>query len=85
MDITTLAAAKKYTDDKLISSGNSGAVVDNTLTISGAAADAKAVGDKFTSLELKMLTDDDIPEIAQQAAKLIDTALLSILGDGVIE
>lgn len=130
MDITTLAAAKKYTDDKLISSGNSGAVVDSTLTISGAAADAKvtgekfkeldakldnfntesvpggsdlttiidptltiegaaadakAVGDKFTSLELKMLTDDDIPEIAQQAAKLIDTALLSILGDGVIE
>ena len=133
MDITTLAAAKKYTDDKLISSGNSGAVVDSTLTISGAAADAKvtgdkikelnskfdnfntesvpggpggsdfiiivdptltiegaaadakAVGDKFTSLELKMLTDDDIPEIAQQAAKLVDTALLSVLGDGVIE
>jgi lysophospholipase L1-like esterase len=60
-------------------------ITDPTLTLQDAPADAKAVGDKFTSLELKMLTDDDIPEIARQAAALIDTALLSILGDGVIE
>lgn len=32
-----------------------------------------------------ILTEADKAEIAQQAAALIDTALLSILGDGVIE
>jgi hypothetical protein len=53
MDITTLAAAKKYTDDKLISSGNGGAIVDSTLTTSGAAADAKTVGDKIKELNTK--------------------------------
>lgn len=50
MDIVTLAAAKKYTDDKLTSSGNGGAEVDSTLTISGAAADAKITGDKIALL-----------------------------------
>lgn len=85
MDIVTLAAAKKYTDDKLTSSGNGGVVVDSTLTTSGAAADAKAVGDNLKKIENMMLSKDNIPEIAEQAAALIDTALLSILGDGVIE
>ena len=32
-----------------------------------------------------VLTEADKEEIAEQAAALIDTALLSILGDGVIE
>ena len=85
MDITTLAAAKKYTDDKLISSGNGGAVIDNTLTTGGAAADAKVVGEKFKQLENTMLLKDNIPEIAEQAAVLVDTALLPIIGSGVLE
>ena len=101
--------------------------VDDTLTVPGAAADAKAVGDKVAELsgaiaekvgtaELKtavetalteakesgefkgekgdpgqpgapgadyVLTEEDKTKIAQEAAALVDTALLSIIGSGV--
>lgn len=69
MDIVTLAAAKKYTDDKLKSSGNGGAVTDNTLTVSGAAADAKVTGDRLNAIEYQTVTTDiaytheELPEI----------------------
>ena len=93
---------------------DSGAVVDSSLTISGAAADAKAVGDalikKLDADRLNgavedalrqakesgefdgepgapgndyVLTEADKTEIAEQAAGLIDTALLTIIGSGV--
>lgn len=69
MDIVTLAAAKKYTDDKLISSGNGGAVVDNTLTTSGAAADAKVVGDKIKELNTK-LDNMELPDVPTKVSEL---------------
>lgn len=59
MDIVTLAAAKKYIDDKLISSE---AVVDPTLSLSGAAADAKVTGDKIKELNTK-LDNMELPDV----------------------
>jgi hypothetical protein len=69
MDIVTLAAAKKYTDDKLISSGNSGAVVDSTLTTSGAAADAKVTGDKIKELNNKF-DNIELPDVPTKVSEL---------------
>ena len=69
MDIVTLAAAKKYTDDKLISSGNGGAVVDNTLTTSGAAADAKVTGEKIKELNTK-LDNMELPDVPTKVSEL---------------
>jgi hypothetical protein len=53
MDITTLAAAKTYTNNKVeeIIKGGDASVVDPTLSLSGAAADAKITGDRFALLE----------------------------------
>lgn len=53
MDITTLAAAKSYTNNKVeeIINGGDASVVDPTLSLSGASADAKITGDKFALLE----------------------------------
>lgn len=54
MDITTLAAARTYTDnkvDEIVGSGAAGVVIDPTLSKVGYAADAKITGDKFTLLE----------------------------------
>ena len=50
-------------------------------------AEASGVPTKVSQLEndSNFITDDKVPEIAEQAAALIDTALLSALGSGVIE
>ena len=93
--------------------------LDTTLTKTGKAADAKAVGDRFSAQDEEIankvetaeltnavrtalteakesgefdgkdgndyiLTETDKTEIAQQAANLIDTALLSIIGTGEV-
>lgn len=52
MDITTLAAAKTYTNNKVeeIINGVDASVVDPTLSLSGAAADAKITGDRLDLL-----------------------------------
>jgi hypothetical protein len=52
MDITTLAAAKTYTNNKVeeIINGGDASVVDPTLSLSGAAADAKITGDRLALL-----------------------------------
>ena len=54
MDITTLAAAKTYTNNKVeeIINGGDAFVVDPTLSLSGAAADAKVTGDKLALLSI---------------------------------
>lgn len=53
MDIATLAAAKTYTNNKVeeIINGGDASVVDPTLSLSGAAADAKVTGDRLDLLE----------------------------------
>ena len=53
MDIKTLAAAKAYTDKKLQQggNGNSSTIIDSSLTLSGAAADAFVVGQKIKNIE----------------------------------
>ena len=53
MDITTLAAAKTYTDnkvDEIVGSGAAGIVIDPTLSKVGYAADAKATGEKLKEI-----------------------------------
>lgn len=56
------------------------------ITVDEVAA-ASGVPTKVSELEndKNYITNDKIPEIAEQAAGLIDTSLLSILGSGVIE
>lgn len=54
MDVITLTAAKGYTDkavEKIFESGNAGTIVDPTLSLKGAAADAKVTGDRLALLE----------------------------------
>lgn len=43
--------------------GGSGVTVDDTLTISGAAADAKATGDQIRALSEEMLTEESDPTV----------------------
>ena len=62
MDITTLAAAKTYTNNKVeeIIKGGDTSVVDPTLSLSGAAADAKVTGDRLGAIEYQnVITDID--------------------------
>lgn len=60
MDITTLAAAKTYTNNKVeeIIKGGDTSVVDPTLSLSGAAADAKVTGDRLGAIEYQTVTTD---------------------------
>ena len=60
MDITTLAAAKTYTNNKVeeIIKGVDASVVDPTLSLSGAAADAKVTGDRLGAIEYQTVTTD---------------------------
>lgn len=66
MDMTTLAMAKKYTD-KVIEESNfitgdqipeGSLILDKTLTQNGAAADAKATGDRLNDVEYQTVTTD---------------------------
>lgn len=49
MDIVTLAAARKYTDKKVVESV--GVVIDSTLSQAGQAADSAAVGEAIESIK----------------------------------
>lgn len=70
MDITTLAAAKTYTNNKVeeIIKGGDTSVVDPTLSLSGSAADAKVTGDRLGAIEYQTVTTEqayehkDLPE-----------------------
>lgn len=57
--------------------GGSGVSIDDTLTISGAAADAKAVGDQIRALSDEMLieeSDPTVPAWAKEPTKPVYTA-----------
>ena len=55
MDIITLGLAKKYTNKKIKEAVFDGAMVlDSTLTKTGSAAEARAVGDKIKEVEAKI-------------------------------
>ncbi len=57
--------------------GGSGVSVDDTLTISGAAADAKATGDQIRALSDEMLTEESDPTVpawAKEPIKPVYTA-----------
>ena len=49
MDLVTLAAARKYTDNKAFEAGS--IVIDTTLSKSGQAADAQKVGNELTNMQ----------------------------------
>lgn len=51
MDILDIMIAKK-----LSGGGGDSVTVDDTLTVSGAAADSKTVGDKFDEMEVETWT-----------------------------
>lgn len=61
VEIPTSKAIKDYIDGAISDAGG-GVELDTTLTQEGKAADAKAVGDKFTTLEtdLKIYIDETI-------------------------
>ena len=61
IDVVTLALAKGYTDEKIRDAAFGDIPLDTTLTQTGQAADAKAVGDKFDLLSEEMLTQETDP------------------------
>lgn len=64
MDLITLSLAKKYTDEKISNGGGSNASIqiDTTLSQSGAAADAKIVGEKIDSHEARITKNEQAIE-----------------------
>lgn len=87
MDITTLAAAKKYTEDSLKGAGALKGQDGLTPFINDKGnwqigtqdTGIKASGEGYN------LTYEDKNEIAQQAAHLIDLQLLDLIGPGVVK
>ena len=77
IDVVTLALAKGYTDEKIRDAAFGDIPLDTTLTQTGQAADAKAVGDKFDLLSEEMLTqetDPTVPAWAKEPTKPSYTA-----------
>ena len=72
MDLVTLALAKKYTDEKVGTGGGSNASIqiDSTLSQSGAAADAKIVGDALA----KKPDEERVKQLINQAFESLPLA-----------
>lgn len=78
MDLTLLALAKGYTDKRIEKAEMGNIELDQSLSKSGQAADAKAVGDKFKNLQIPIVDNTLTQEGAAADAKAVGEALRNV-------
>lgn len=79
MDIVTYILARRYVDKKIIEAG--GVTLDTTLTKAGQAADAKAVGDRFSEILPETTVDDAGKHLVVDNGGKISFGAIKYLGD----
>ena len=78
MDLQVLALAKNYTDKQIEKAEMGDIELDQSLSKSGFAADAKIVGDKFKNLHIPIIDNTLTQEGAAADAKAVGEALKNV-------